>query len=120
MRDHEGKAIAMLCETMAYITDPATAEGLAARRGIELNIQLGIRKLVLEGDSQQIVQALQSGGGERRPYGLIIDDMKLLLRSFQEYKVNYVQCEANEVAHKLAKLALSVGEDKLWREAFPF
>jgi hypothetical protein len=34
--------------------------------------------------------------------------------------VNFVHREANGEAHKLAKLALSLGENKVWREDFPF
>jgi hypothetical protein len=44
--------------------------------------------------------------------------MQQLFQRFLEYKVNFVHREANGEAHKLAKLALSLGENKVWREAF--
>ncbi|XP_059442059.1 uncharacterized protein LOC132174415 [Corylus avellana] len=34
VRDYGGEVIAMLCETKDYVQDPATAEALAARRGV--------------------------------------------------------------------------------------
>jgi hypothetical protein len=50
VRDHESATIAMMSETIAFIKDPATAEALTARRGIELCLSLGIKKLILKGD----------------------------------------------------------------------
>jgi hypothetical protein len=35
VRNHEGRATAMMSETMEYIHDPVTAEALAARRAVE-------------------------------------------------------------------------------------
>jgi hypothetical protein len=119
VRDHNGEVLAMLCETMAFINDPVTAEALAARRGAELCQSLGILKLVLEGDALQIVQALRSTGDRWCPYGLIIEDTRRMLRNFQECSVNHVRREANVEAHKLAKLSFSVGENKVWLEDFP-
>jgi hypothetical protein len=45
--------------------------------------------------------------------------MKTLLRGFIDCKVVFVPREANGKAHKLAKLALSRGVNKVWREDFP-
>jgi hypothetical protein len=44
---------------MILVQDPILAEALAARRAIELCLLLGIRKIILEGDSLQVVHALQ-------------------------------------------------------------
>jgi hypothetical protein len=33
--------------------------------------------------------------------------------------VHYIHHEANRVAHRLAKLALTLGMDKVWRDEFP-
>jgi hypothetical protein len=74
----------------------------------------------LEGDAKQIVQALRSSDGGRCSYGLIIEDMQQLLQRFQEYAVHFVRREANGEAHKLAKLALSIGENRVWMDDFPF
>jgi hypothetical protein len=104
---------------MALIQDPATAEALAARRAVELSLSLGITQLILEGDSLQIVQAIQGISNAQYMYGIIVEDLKALLRGFINYKVIFVPREANGKAHKLAKLALSRGVNKVWREDFP-
>jgi ribonuclease HI len=119
-RDHEDGVLAMMSESMDYIQDPATVEALAARRAVEFSHSLGISKINLEGDALQIVQALQSSDGGWCSYGLIIEDVQQLFRRFAEYSVHFVRREANIDAHKLAKLALSMGENKVWRDGFPF
>jgi ribonuclease HI len=120
VRNCEGGVLAMMSESMDYIQDPTTAEALAARRAVEFSLSLGIRKIILEGDANQIVQALRCTDGGRCSYGLIIEDMQQLFRRFVEHSVQFVRREANKEAHKLAKLALSLGENKVWREDFPF
>ena len=104
---------------MDYIQDPATAEALAARRVAELSITLGIRRNILESDSLKIVHALQAEVGGQQMYGLIIEDTKLLFRRFMECEVEFVLRESNGEAHKPVKLALSLGENKVWRYDFP-
>jgi hypothetical protein len=117
--DHNGVVLAMLSETMTSIKDPTTAEALAARRGAKLCVSLGITRLILEGDALQIVQALRLTGGRWYPYGLVIEDTQRLFKNFQECSVSHVFRNANVEAHKLAKLAFSIGENKVWLEDFP-
>lgn len=80
MRDHGGAAIAMLCETTAYVQDPATAEAIAARRGVEFCAELGIRRVILERDALQIVQALNQAVGGLEPAGVILHDAQSICK----------------------------------------
>ena len=50
MCDSEGSTIAMMCDIVDCIQDPATAEALAVRRAVELSLSLGIQRIILEGD----------------------------------------------------------------------
>jgi hypothetical protein len=52
-------------------------------------------------------------------YGTLINDAKLLLQSVSQWSVCHVNHTRNMAAHKLAKLALSLGEERLWREDYP-
>ena len=45
--------------------------------------------------------------------------MKLLIKHFQEYAVFHVKRGANGAAHTSAKLALTLGDDRMWVEDFP-
>jgi hypothetical protein len=109
----------MLCETVDHIQDPAIAESLAARRGVELGLSLGLRKIILEGDALEIVGVLNKEGVSYGKYGQVLNDTKFQLGRFQKYVVRHVGREINRAAHALAKLALSLGSNRLWREDFP-
>jgi hypothetical protein len=39
-------------------------------------------------------------------FGQIVEDIKLVLRSFRQWRVSHVRREANEAAHGLAKEAI--------------
>jgi phosphotransferase system IIA component len=65
IRNSSGGVVAMLCETIDHILDLAIAESLAARRGAELGLSLGLRKVILEGDALEIVGILNKEGGSR-------------------------------------------------------
>jgi hypothetical protein len=62
-RNHEGKVQAAYCATQEFITDPAIAEALGARKTVEMrHRQLGWRKIIREGDALTLVKILQSEG----------------------------------------------------------
>jgi hypothetical protein len=52
-------------------------------------------------------------------YGQVINDARVKLNGLGEWEIVHVRREANVVAHNLARLALTMDEDRLWREDFP-
>jgi hypothetical protein len=59
-RTHEGEVMATECSTKPYITDPQTAEAVAAWTAANLVWQLELKDVSLEGDSLSVVQVLRS------------------------------------------------------------
>jgi hypothetical protein len=110
----------MMCDTMILVQDPILAEALAARRAIKLCLLLGIRKIILEGDSLQVVHALQVSNKGPSVIGPIVEDARYLCRRFLDFEVRHVLRGANGEAHRLAKLALSRDGYTIWRDNFPF
>jgi hypothetical protein len=51
VRDHKGMLLASLCATKEQITDPGTAEAIAAWHAAKLAQRLGLRRIVLEGNA---------------------------------------------------------------------
>jgi ribonuclease HI len=103
-RDHEGRVLAMSSSIQNQISHPTTAETLAAWKAVVLGVQLGATYLELEGDALEVVQALNSSElcwGRNDP---VLNDIKLLLQNFNDWKVFHVHRGANEAAHSLAKL----------------
>jgi hypothetical protein len=86
---------------------------------VVLGVQLGATYLELEGDALEVVQALNSPELCWGQNGPILNDIKLLLQNFNEWKVLHVHRGANGAAHSLARLALSIGVDHTWFDNFP-
>jgi hypothetical protein len=57
-RDYEGRVVAMSSSIQQHITNPTTAETLAAWQVVVLGMQLGATYLELEGDALEVVQGL--------------------------------------------------------------
>jgi hypothetical protein len=73
----------------------------------------------LEGDSLQVVHALQASNGGQSVIGPIVEDARHLSRRFSTFEVQHVLRGANGEAHSLAKLALSREGYIVWRDTFP-
>jgi hypothetical protein len=58
-RDHEGVLVSAMCATKDFIIEPTTVEAETAQKTVELSLQLGWQKLVLEGDVLEIVNILK-------------------------------------------------------------
>jgi ribonuclease HI len=115
-RDHEGEVVATLCAQIRYITDPTSAEALAAWKGVELINRMEWNRAILEGDAQEVVKAFNYDGMWMGSYGAVIQEAKEALNNLQEWQVQFVKRTANSVAHRLAKFALELDEEQVWTE----
>ena len=75
--------------------------------------------LELEIDSKLVVDTL-NGRTKRHNYASnFIHDALPLAARFSEIPFSYVRRNANNVAHKLAQVSLSLGEERIWLEDYP-
>jgi ribonuclease HI len=118
-RDFCGTVYVAFVLSRKFIIDPTTAEVMAAWQMVEICVRLGFSEIILEGDSMEVVQALNQEDSSWGRYGFFINDAKILLQQVQHWKVSHVKRTANEVAHRLAKYALFFGEERLWCEEYP-
>jgi ribonuclease HI len=63
LRDHSEQVLAARCMTHPYVFDPTIAEAFAARCGMRLCRELGLQRVIFEGDSLEVVSALQREAG---------------------------------------------------------
>ena len=85
------------------VSDAERAELLACRRGVILAQEAGVRKLVLETDCMGVVSKLKNGELDRSVHGPLVEEIKELLKTFDDRKIMHVRRSANGVAHTLAK-----------------
>jgi hypothetical protein len=50
----------------------------------------------------------------------MVNETKFLLNSILHWKVGHIKRSRIVAAHKLTKYGLSITEDHLWRDAYPF
>jgi hypothetical protein len=118
-RDHNGHICLAFTACRRFLTEPTSAEALAAWKLAEICVRLGFNDVILEGDALEVVQALNREDQSWGRYGALTNEAKRLLRQVQKWKVCHVKRTANEAAHRLAKLAFSFNEERLWTEDYP-
>lgn len=111
--------VVVLAQFLPQVTDPSIAEAVALWRAVWLCGELGYTKVVFEGDSLLIVEAVGQGSPCSRNFGQLIEDTRIVLQSFQSFTVQHVKRVANQAAHVLATLALSQLIDFVWRGECP-
>jgi hypothetical protein len=76
-------------------------------KAVEICEELGYTKVVFEGYSLLIVESLNQGFPCLKNYGQIIEETRVVLKSFYFSTVQYVKRGAKQAAHMLATLTLS-------------
>jgi hypothetical protein len=89
-RDQTEIAKVCMCTTQSYISDSATAEAYAARRGLDFCRELGLRSIILEGDLREIVMALRKEEGWLRKYSNFLIDAHNTLLTFHDWSTSFV------------------------------
>lgn len=67
---------------------------------------MGWLEVVLEGDSAQVVAAIQSRTRDQLPFGFLISEVLCLIPLFHGFQCSFVRRSGNMLAHVLAHLAL--------------
>lgn len=81
VRNEEGSVMAALSYRDQCVTEPIHIEALAALRAVIFATDMGFRDICLEGDSQDIIKAINSNSIDFSPVGHLIEETKALLNS---------------------------------------
>ncbi|XP_041027065.1 uncharacterized protein LOC121267283 [Juglans microcarpa x Juglans regia] len=73
---------------------------------VGIRIILGLTKIIIEGDSLQLIQAINGKGENWFAAGMMIDDVNGHLSYFESWLAIHIRREGNKAAHVLAKNAL--------------
>lgn len=114
-----GEFYAALVTTMPFIRDREVAEAMAAWRAFMFCEDLGVHKAVFEGDYLNVVNAINSHEECWRSCGNLVGGMQEKLMQHSEWLVNFTRREANLVAYCLAKHALEIHHEVVWKEVCP-
>ncbi|XP_030963981.1 uncharacterized protein LOC115985156 [Quercus lobata] len=119
MRNSVGEVKAVLAEKIKKPPSVEVLELLAARRAALFSEDLGLDKVTFEGDSEQVMKALQWGGWDFTPGGHLIRDFLYIVNSFVSSSVSHVYRQGNSVAHALAQRARLCFPISVWLDSYP-
>ena len=91
---------------------------LAVHRALLLAKKLGFQRLIVEGDSKVIINAINGEIMAQSEFGHILQDIKSLISSFCSISFCHVRRHGNCLAHCLARRAISSSLD-VWMEPIP-
>ncbi|XP_073137676.1 uncharacterized protein [Henckelia pumila] len=103
LRDHHGIVIASSQGRIHGLQDPATAEALAIREALSWLKNFNFFSIIVESDSLVVIDALNHSVADRSPFGLLIEDCKLLAQGVASCTFVFTRRSANQAAHALAK-----------------
>jgi len=118
-RASTGKFYASLVSTMPFICDREVAEAMAAWQAFMFCEELGVHRVVVEGDSLNVINAINSHEDCWRSCRNLVEAIQEKLVQNLEWLVNFTRREANIVAHCLAKHVLEIHHEVAWKEMCP-
>ncbi|KAK9989549.1 hypothetical protein SO802_029788 [Lithocarpus litseifolius] len=92
---------------------------MAARKAVELALEIGISNVIFEGDSDIIYRELISTDPSLALHGHVIQDIRCLVSSFVSFSFTHVRRQGNNVAHALARWAINSSNSTVWMEDVP-
>ncbi|GMY15487.1 hypothetical protein FCV25MIE_10726 [Fagus crenata] len=119
VRDSHGLVMASLTQKVRFPHSVPSIEAWAVKRAIQFVLEIGLTEAEFEGDSQIIVSALNNPHPSLAPYGLLITDAKVLASKLQSFSFSHVKRQGNQLAHALARKALSCNSLEVWMESVP-
>lgn len=119
IRDNFGRVVAAVARWFDGVPDALTAEALAAKEGIELAVELGLERVILEVDCLGLVNLLKDTEASRSSIGGLCFDIAELGNNFREFRVEWVRREANSVAHACACRVSSSERSFFWLDSIP-
>jgi ribonuclease HI len=119
VRDFMGTVQAAFCFSVDFVAEPVVAESFAALHTVEFCKNRGFTRIILEGDSLLVVQAINCKEGNWRMHGNIIADIQEGLSGFHSWKTCHTKRRANSAAHILAQRGCRYNVNRTWIGCIP-
>ena len=114
-----GQVMASLAQRIPLPSTTIEVEALVAQRAMEVALEIGLNKGVLEGDSLILMNALKTNSHSLAQFGHIIKDIQFLASQFSIISFSHVKRHCNTIAHSIARRALSFSSLQVWMEDVP-
>ncbi|XP_030924722.1 uncharacterized protein LOC115951707 [Quercus lobata] len=119
VRNNRGEAMGALSASIPLAHSVADLEALACLKAVQFALELGLNRVVVEGDSTVIINALLHGADCMASFGNILGDIRMHSDVFQIVEFASVNHKCNAVADALAKKAKTVRGVQVWLSDLP-
>ncbi|KAL5550543.1 hypothetical protein UlMin_000719 [Ulmus minor] len=119
IRDSTGKVLGSVATPIFASVSVAVAEAWAMERGAALAKQLGFLTVVLESDCLAVIKALDLRSANVSEINYVFESIYEICNDFNLYKFSHTPRMGNQVAHSLARLALSLESEQIWSTSTP-
>ena len=119
IRDSEGMVIVALSQKLALPLGALEIESKAMEVEVQFALDVGVRDVMLEGDSKCICNALQGLGETASSVQNVVAGMIHLAQAFRSIAFSHTKKQANVPAHLLAQYAANINNYVAWLEECP-
>jgi ribonuclease HI len=119
IRDHMGQVVSAAARWFDDVPDVLTAEAMAAKEGLELAVENGYDRVILEIDCCGLKNLIEDKAGLRSSIGGLCFDITEIGRSFLDFRVVWVSRDANSVAHCCASMVSATERSLFWLDYIP-
>ena len=120
VRNEKGEVMAAMSACGPAVQTSDEAELLACRRALEFAVDAGFSRLIIEGDTSNVIHDISLSEENTSSFGNVVDDIRHLIRGLIWSEVCCIRRGGNRVAHVLAQHARqTLDEDLYWLEDSP-
>ena len=114
VRDWRGEFIGAISSLMVLTHTVAEMEALACRKAIEFAAEIGLQRVIVEGDLAMVINALNQNNAGLSSYGVVIEDIRNLALVFESCVFAHTSRVCNSVADAIAKKAKAFRSAQVW------
>ena len=114
VRDWRGEFVGALSSPMSLTHLVAEMEALACRKTIEFTAEIGVQRVIFEGDLTMVINALNQNNAGLSSYGVVIEDIRIQALVFESCVFAHTSQVCNYVADAIAKKAKAFRSAQVW------
>ena len=119
IRDSRGLVIASCLKVVHQALGVCEIEAMATMWALSFASNVGVKRVMLEGDSMAVISSLREDGIVLVPYWLLLEDVRNLSQHFDELRYSHTMRKGNRLAYSLARYAVGIQDFLVWMEDVP-
>ena len=119
VRDENGLVLGSCSKRLPQAYSAVEVEAMVTATTLIFANDIGVRRVILEGDSLAVIKALREGEQPLSPTGPLLEHVGMYSQRFETVLYSHSKREGNSVAHSLARYANSISDFLVWMEDVP-